>query len=73
VALELCRRNPTARKAALLICEFRNIKQKEASALNLANEIIATINRYFDRYPETTNEQVEDAFFTVEVKLRADA
>ena len=58
VALRICKLKPKVRDAVVMIRRFRTGKVKEADSLQLANEILAIVNRYTGRYPETTAQQI---------------
>jgi hypothetical protein len=64
VAEKLCSIEPGTRDAVARIRRVRHAGGKQADALDLANEIIATINDYSARYPGTTAKQIEDAIRT---------
>jgi hypothetical protein len=64
IALELCRIKPTAKDARTMIRQWRGATRKQADALDLANMLIAAINDYLHRFPQTTWEQVRLALAT---------
>jgi hypothetical protein len=60
VALELCETKPKARDAIQIVRRWRLGDRKPGDALQLANEIVGTINGYLSRHP-TTWQQVKGA------------
>jgi hypothetical protein len=63
-ALQICALKPKARDAVAASRRFRSCQRKEASALDLANELINTLNDYLKRFPQMPNEDVETALST---------
>ena len=61
----------TARKAMASCRRAREAERKRPDPLTLANEIIGTINAYFDRYPNTTDEDVLSALRTAAAQVTA--
>lgn len=64
VALQLCELKPKVRQAIVMIRQWRTGKVKEGDSLKLANEIIASVNGYIDRYPTTTASLILEALST---------
>ena len=64
IALRICEVKPKTKEAVVMIRRWRLNRSGKGDALKLANEVIATINDYLARYPETTDEQVLTALFT---------
>jgi hypothetical protein len=61
----ICELKPTTKKAMSIIKEVRGAKRKGPSALDLANEVITTMNGYTTRHPNVTKDQQLDALETV--------
>lgn len=71
VADLLCERQPKARDAVALVRRIRLGRIPPGDTLQLANEIITTINAYLARYPDTSDAQVMDALVTAADQARS--
>jgi hypothetical protein len=63
VAGELCRLKPTTSKAIAMIREYRGV-QHNGKALDLANILVGTVNRYLDSHRGMAWDEVRDALRT---------
>ena len=69
VASQLCERKPATRDAVLMVRTFRTGGLPAGDSIQLANEIIQTINRYRHSHADVTKQDVVDALEAVRASV----
>jgi hypothetical protein len=69
VASQLCERKPATRDAVLMVRTFRTGGLPVGDSIQLANEVIQTINRYRHSHADVTKQDVVDALEAVSTSV----
>jgi hypothetical protein len=71
IAERVCELKPGTREAVAMIRNYR-LDEREPDTLQLANEIIHTINDYWKRFPKLTQRQILSAIATAEAQVKGE-